>query len=84
METKLYPEVETVTQYKPVLAHKVDRRYKWRYLLYKKIAIALFVLLTGMAFILGLTLKGNLALQQRLADSKTVTIMPSGKVLTSK
>ena len=65
---------ELKSQYVPEILEKRRKytRYKGKVEFYKKIAIALFVLLTGMAFILGLTLKGNLALQQRLADSKTL------------
>lgn len=74
-------------QYKPELGEKRDRKYKGkyllaegRYMLTKKIAILLFVLLTGTAFLLGLALKGNLALAKRL-EGQTITIMPSGEVV---
>ena len=85
METKLYPDaVETVTQYKPVLAEKRDRKYKAKYLRAeasdkrsKTIAWCLFGLLILMAVVMAWTIRGNATLQQRLNDSKT---MPSGRL----
>ena len=83
MEQGNNPMVGGELQKMHILALGERRRphYKWKYEMYKKIAIALFVLLSGVAFLLGLTLRGNLALQQRLNDSKTITILPSGKTL---
>ena len=85
METKLYPDaVETVTRYKPELAEKRDRKYKAKYLRAeasdkrsKTIAWCLFGLLILMALVMAWTLKGNLALQNKINDSKT---MPSGRL----
>lgn len=84
MEIKLYPEVETVKQYKPALAHKTDRKYKWRAMLYKKIAIALGVILLGIGYLLFLTLRGNLSLQRQLAEKPAFLILPDGKMISSK
>jgi len=73
MEIKLYPEVETVAQYKPALAVKRDRKYKSKYQRAKMVAWCLFALLTLCAYLLGMALYGTHTLQQRLNDSKTVT-----------
>jgi len=72
MEIKLYPEGETVTQYKPALAVKRDRKYKSKYQRAKTIAWCLFALLTLCAYLLGMSLYGAHTLQQRLNDSKTL------------
>ena len=76
--------MEETKQFTPDLGKKVDRRYKWRYLLYKKIAIALGVMLLGAAYLLVMSLRGNLNLAKQLQESKTPIILPSGKVLTGK
>ena len=73
METKLYPDaVKTESQYKPVLAHKADRKYKWKFILARRIAIALGVLLLGATWLLAITIRGNLTMSKQLSDSKTV------------
>jgi len=67
-----------------VKIQKRDRHYKRRYLQARNAAICLFCLLTLMAFVVGWALHGNSTLQRRLNDSKTMTILPSGKTLIGK
>ena len=83
METKLYPEGESVTQYRPTLAVKRNRKYKSRYHRASTIAWCLFAMLTLCAYLLGMSLYGGHVLSQRLTDKDITVIIPSGaRVLT--
>lgn len=63
---------------------KRDRHYKKKYLQARNVAICLFCLLTLMALIVGWTLKGNAALQQRIQDKDITIVLPNGKSLTGR
>lgn len=75
---------EITTQYKPVLAVKRDRHYKCKYQQAKTAVITLLVLFVLMALVMAWTLRGNLALQQRLNDKSVTIIMPNKTIAHSK
>lgn len=80
MEQSNNPMIHGELQYKPVLAVKRERHskaYKTKYLQARNAVIMLLGLFVLLALVMAWTLKGNLALQNKINDSKT---MPSGRL----
>ena len=73
-----------VPQFTPVLAQKTHKRYKYRYMLYKKLSIGLFCLLTLVSIVLGWALRGNNTLMNELAKKDINIIMPNKSIAHSK
>jgi len=77
MEQGNNPMVGGEIQYRPVLAVRQKKAYKRKYLQARNAVIMLLGLFLLMALVMAWTLKGNLALQNKINDSKTV---PSGRL----
>ena len=75
-------ENQVEPQFKPEILEKLRKstHYKWKYQLFKRIAIGLAFLLAVSAYCLCMALKGNHTLKVQLEDSKIIRIMPNGRI----